>query len=146
MIRPEQAAHTHCSTHSLSVSLFSFSLSLSLLLTILQILVNRRSTVPKGRLPFVLLAVCRKSTRSQRPSPGLPPPGRRLFGRVAAIRVAQSCSAAMGCALVYLLMVYLLIPADYHVRQGRKRDTARGDEAEAHRKHICQRGRSGTGG
>lgn len=27
-------------------------------------------------------------------------------------------------------MVYLLIPADYHVRQGRKRDTARGDEAD----------------
>lgn len=85
-----------------------------------------------------MLAVCRKSTRSQRPSPGLPPPGRRLFGRVAAIRVAQCCSAAMGCALVYLLMVYLLIPADYHVRQGRKRDTARGDEADAQETHMLK--------
>lgn len=46
------------------------------------------------------------------------------------------CNAAVGFALVYLLMVYLLIPADYHVRQGRKRDTARG----RHRKRICQEG------
>lgn len=30
----------------------------------------------------------------------------------------QSVQCCMGFTLVYLLMVYLLIPADYHVRQG----------------------------
>lgn len=140
VIRQEQAAHTHCSHLPLSVSL-SLSLPLSHSLHLppsLQILVNRRSTVPKGRLPFVLVAVCRKSTRSQRnPPPPLELPAATPVRACGSDKGRPACcNAALGFALVYLLMVYLLIPADYHVRQGRKRDTARG----RHRKRICQEG------
>lgn len=73
-----RTSSTYALQHPLPFLSLSTSLSLSLsysfcIFLLLQILVNRRSTVPKGRLPFVLVAVCRKSARSQRNPPPLHP-------------------------------------------------------------------------